>query len=121
MRTRQRTTVADVMTTAVVSVPPHTPVPEVASTLFVAAVRAVPVLDDEGDLLGVISEADLMAAIAATEPAEHRWWRPRHVHRGVPVARPGARTAGDLMSAVLVTIDPGATVAPPLDSCASRV
>ena len=111
MRSRQRTTVADVMTTAVVSVPAHAPVPEVASTLFVAAVRAVPVLDDEGDLLGVISEADLMAAIAATEPAEHRWWRPRHVHRGVPVARPGARTAGELMSAVLVTIEPDATVA----------
>ena len=111
MRTRQRTTVADVMTTAVVSVPAHAPVPEVASTLFVAAVRAVPVLDDEGALPGVISEADLMAAIAATEPAEHRWWRPRHVHRGVPVARPGARTAGELMSAVLVTIEPDATVA----------
>jgi len=111
MRSRQRTTVADVMTTAVVSVPPHTPVPEVASTLFVAAVRAVPVLGDEGDLLGVVSEADLTAAIAASEPAEHRWWRPRHVHRGVPVARPGARTAVDLMSAVLVTIDPDATVA----------
>jgi hypothetical protein len=56
MRTRQRTTVADVMTTAVVTVPPYAPVPEVASTLFVAAVRAVPVLRDEGDLLGVISE-----------------------------------------------------------------
>ena len=62
MRSRQRTTVADVMTTAVVSVPPHAPVPEVASTLFVAAVRAVPVVGDEGDLLGVISEADLMAS-----------------------------------------------------------
>ena len=111
MRTRGQTTVAEVMTTAVVSVPPHAPVPKVASTLFVAAVRAVPVLGDEGELLGVISEADLMAAIAATEPVEHRWWRPRHVHRGVPVARPGARTAGELMSAVLVTIDPDATVA----------
>ena len=111
MRTRQRTTVADVMTTAVVAVPPSAPVPEVASTLSEAAVRAVPVVADQGDLLGVISEADLMAAIAATEPAEHRWWRPRHVHRGVPVARPGARTAGELMSAVLVTVDPDATVA----------
>ena len=111
MRTRGQTTVAEVMTTAVVSVPPHAPVPKVASTLSVAAVRAVPVLGDEGELLGVISEADLMAAIAATEPVEHRWWRPRHVHRGVPVARPGARTAGELMSAVLVTIDPDATVA----------
>jgi CBS domain-containing protein len=111
VRTRQRTTVADVMTTAVVAVPPSAPVPEVASTLSEAAVRAVPVVADQGDLLGVISEADLMATIAATEPVERRRWRPRHVHRGVPVARPGARTAGELMSAVLVTIDPDATVA----------
>jgi CBS domain-containing protein len=110
VRTR-RTTVADVMTTAVVAVPPSAPVPEVASTLSEAAVRAVPVVADQGDLLGVISEADLMATIAATEPVERRRWRPRHVHRGVPVARPGARTAGELMSAVLVTIDPDATVA----------
>jgi CBS domain-containing protein len=107
----RRTSVADVMTTAVVSVPPSLPVPEVASTLFGAAVRAVPVLDDEGDLLGVISEADLMASVAAIDPVERRWWRPRHVHRGVPAARPGASTAGELMSGALVTIGPDATVA----------
>ena len=59
---------------------------------------------DEGALLGVISEADLMAAIAESEPVERRCWRPRPVHRGVLVARPGARTAGELMSVVLVTI-----------------
>ena len=55
VRTSHRTTVADVMTTAVVSVPPSTPVPDVASTLFTAAVRR-PVFDDDGDLHGVISE-----------------------------------------------------------------
>jgi CBS domain-containing protein len=111
MRTPHRTTVADVMTAGVVSVRPSMPVVDVASTLFTAAVRAVPVLDDEGDLLGVISEADLMAGIAAAEPVQRRWWRPRHVHQGVPVGRPGARTAGELMSAALVTIGPDATVA----------
>jgi CBS domain-containing protein len=37
--------VADVMTTEVVSVPPYLPVPDVASTLFNARVRAVPVVD----------------------------------------------------------------------------
>jgi CBS domain-containing protein len=107
----RRTTVADVMTTEVVSVPPTLPVAEVAATLFSAEVRAVPVLDDGGDLLGMISEADLMAGVAATEPVERRRWRPRHVYRGVPAARPGARTAGELMSAALVTIGQDATVA----------
>jgi CBS domain-containing protein len=102
------------MTTTVASVAPSTPVPDVAATLYTAAVRALPVLDD-GVLLGVISEADLLAGIAATEQAteqpEQRWWRPRHIHRGVPVPRPGARTAGELMSAIPVNIGPDATVA----------
>jgi CBS domain-containing protein len=110
VRKSRKTTVAQVMTTTVASVSPSTSVPDVAATLFTAAVRALPVLDADGALLGVISEADLLAAVAATEPSERRWWRPRHVHRGVPAAHPGARTAGELMSTVPVTIGPDATV-----------
>jgi CBS domain-containing protein len=50
VRIPRRAAVADVMTTEVVSVPPTLPVREVASTLFSAEVRAVPVLDDGDDL-----------------------------------------------------------------------
>jgi CBS domain-containing protein len=107
----RKTTVAEVMTSDVVAVAPSTPVPDVAATLHTAAVRALPVLDEDGSLLGVISEADLLAAVAAPEQLEQRWWRPRHIHRGVPAARPGARTAGELMSVVPVTVGPDATVA----------
>jgi len=103
--------VADVMTTTVASVSASTPVQDVASTLFTAAVRAVPVLDADGALLGVISEADLLPVIAATEPSGRRWWRPRHIHHVVPSPHPGARTAGELMSAAPITIGPDATVA----------
>lgn len=98
------------MTTAIASVSSSTPVPDVAATLFTAAVRAVPVLDAGGALLGVISEADLLPVIAATEQSERPWWRPRHVHRDGPAPHPGARTAGELMSTVPVTIAPDATV-----------
>jgi len=110
VRTSRKTTVGEVMTTNVASVAPSTPVSDVAKTLYTAAVRALPVLDEGGSLLGVISEADLVAAVAAKEQAEPRW-RPRHIHRGVPAAHPGARTAGELMSVVPVTIGPDATVA----------
>jgi len=111
VRTSRKTTVAEVMTTSVASVGPSTPIPDVAATLYTAAVRALPVLDGDGSLLGVISEADLLAAVAAPEHADSGWWRPRHIHRGVPAAHPGARTAGELMSVDPVTIGPGATVA----------
>ena len=111
MPASRKTTVAEVMTSDVVAVAPSTPVPDVAATLHTAAVRALPVLDEDGSLLGVISEADLLAAVAAPEQPEQRWWRPRHIHRGVPAAHPGARTAGELMSVVPVTVGPDATVA----------
>ena len=110
MRSSRKTTVAEVMTTSVASVAPSTPVADVAKTLYTAAVRALPVLDAGGALLGVISEADLLGALAEPEP-EPRWWRPRHIHRGVPAAHPGARTAAELMSVVPVTVGPDATVA----------
>jgi len=90
----RKTTVAEVMTTNVVAVAPSTPVPDVAATLYTAAVRALPVLDEDGLLLGVISEADLLAAVAAPEQPEQRWWRPRHIHCGVPAgSREPARRA----------------------------
>jgi CBS domain-containing protein len=112
VRTSRKTTVAEVMTTSVAAVAPSTPIPDVAATLHTAAVRALPVLDEGGSLLGVISEADLLAAVAGPpEQSEQRWWRPRHIHRGVPAAHPGARTAAELMSVVPVTIAPDATVA----------
>lgn len=60
MTTRpRRTTVGDVVTTSVIAVGPDTPFRQVATRLFAGAVRAVPVLDGDRRLLGVVSEADL--------------------------------------------------------------
>ncbi len=110
----RRTTVRDVMTTGVLSVGPDTPFREVATTLFAGALRAVPVLDADGLLLGVISEADLLATAERLDPLpEHPWWRhrPRHIGRNRPLRRAGASTARELMSAPAVTVAPTATVA----------
>jgi CBS domain-containing protein len=110
----RRTTVRDVMTTNVLSVGPDAPFRLIATTLFAGAVRAVPVLDADGLLLGVISEADLLVSAEHLDPVpDHPWWRhrPRHIGRPGPEVKAGGSTARELMSAPAVTVAPTATVA----------
>jgi CBS-domain-containing membrane protein len=108
----RRSTVADVMTTDVRWVPPDATFAEVADVFARADVRAVPVLDTDRSLLGVVSEADLLVTLerAGTE-ARRQWWRPRHVRRGPSTAKAGAATAAALMTARVRTAAPGDSVA----------
>lgn len=108
----QRSTVADVMTADVRWVPPDATFVEVADVLAEAAVRAVPVLDGDRRLLGVVSEADLLVTLErAGDAPPRRWWRPRHVHRGPSAAKAEAATAAALMNAPGHTVGPDAPVA----------
>jgi CBS-domain-containing membrane protein len=105
-------TAADVMSAPAVAVAPGASFASVAELLYTAAVRAVPVLDSDGRLLGVVSEADLLVTAERGDPREsRRWWRPRHVRRPGPEAKAGATTAADLMTTPVVTIGPDASVA----------
>jgi CBS domain-containing protein len=103
----RHTNVADVMSTNVISASPKDSFFEVATMLRNAAIRAVPVVDDDGRLQGVVSEADLMAAVAHAEGRDaRRWWRPRHIHRRVPETKAGATTAAELMTTDVETVTP---------------
>ncbi|HEY7042259.1 MAG TPA: CBS domain-containing protein [Nocardioidaceae bacterium] len=53
--------VRDVMTTEVVTVRPETPFAEIVSQLLWQGISGVPVVDDDGRLLGVVTEADLVS------------------------------------------------------------
>ena len=64
----------DVMTTAVVSVTPDTSVREVASVLRDNRISAVPVLDDTGTLVGIVSEGDLIDRNASQRERRLEWW-----------------------------------------------
>ena len=110
----RRSTVRDVMTTSVLSVPSDTPFTEVARVLFTGGVRAVPVLDGEGRLLGVVSEGDLLATTERGDPVpEHSgpWQRLLRRRHATGSSRAGATTATALMTAPVTTIDPDASVA----------
>ena len=107
----RHTTVADVMSTNVISARPQDSFAHLTTLLRGAAIRAVPVVDDDGTLLGVVSEADLMAAVARPDGYEaRRWWRPRHIRRQPPESKAGATTAAELMTTGVETVTPATRV-----------
>lgn len=58
-------TAADLMSTDVVSVSPDTSATEIARLLAANAIKRVPVLDDAGRLVGIVTRANLLRALAA--------------------------------------------------------
>jgi len=107
----RHTTVADVMSTHVISARPQDSFAHLTTLLRGAAIRAVPVVDDDGTLLGVVSEADLIAAVGRPEGYEaRRSWRPRHIRRQAPESKAGATTAAELMTTDVETAAPATRV-----------
>ncbi len=65
----------DVMTTRVVTVGSATTVREIAAVLHEKGISAVPVIDDDGALLGIVSEGDLIhRQEIGTERRRGSWW-----------------------------------------------
>ncbi len=90
--------VKDVMTTDVVAVGPEASYRQLAGLLRAHRVSGFPVVDDHGALVGVVSEADLLAE----ETGEGRPRRRPH-RRHTTTAE---LTAGDLMTRPAVTTSP---------------
>jgi CBS-domain-containing membrane protein len=95
-------TVKDVMTTEVVAVRRDTSFKEMAATLRQYQVSALPVVDDAGRVIGVVSEADLLAKEALADPGVMA-----EVLHHQDVRKAEGLTAGDLMTHPAVTAAPG--------------
>ena len=64
----------EVMTSPPITVTPDTPVAEVAALLLENRISAVPVLNEAGRLVGIVSEGDLLRrAEAQTERRRSKW------------------------------------------------
>ena len=100
-------TVQDVMTRDVASVSPDASYREVVDLLTDRGISAVPVVDAGGQVLGVVSEADLLHKVEAVGAQERRRII-RPSRRAMEKAH--AATAGDLMTAPAVTVGPDVTV-----------
>jgi predicted transcriptional regulator len=93
--------VKDVMTTEVVAVRREVTFKELQATLRRYRVSALPVVDDMGKVLGVVSEADLLAKKALADPGVFA----ELVH-DKDIRKAEGLTAGDLMTRPAVTASP---------------
>jgi CBS domain-containing protein len=64
----------DVMVSPVITVTPRTSVQVVARTLLDNRISAVPVVDDDGRLVGIVSESDLLHRAEAGTERHRSWW-----------------------------------------------
>ena len=102
--------VKDVMTSPVVSVGPSTPYKELVLVLTEQRLSAVPVVDDQRRVLGVVSEADLLLKYEQPADAVQRFMLESRRHR-LERLKAGGGTAVELMTRPVVTIGPEAEVA----------
>jgi CBS domain-containing protein len=101
--------VRDVMTTKVVAVEAWTPFKEIVARLAEHRISAVPVLDNDRRVLGVVTEADLLLKQEHPDPGLDiplAWSKHRRLER----EKADAVVAGRLMTTPAVTIPPTTSV-----------
>jgi CBS domain-containing protein len=100
---------ADVMVTKVVTVTPGTGVEEIAETLLGNGISAVPVVDAEGSVLGIVSEGDLIHRKETGTERHRSWWlklftaNEKLEHEFI---KAHGRTAADLMTRPAISVTP---------------
>ncbi len=104
----KRWRVSDVMTTAVVSVRADTGYKRIADLLVERGISAVPVVDGNGVVLGVVSESDLLPKLNYPDRIDSH---PLLSRNRDTLRRARGDTAGALMSSPATTIGSEATLA----------
>ena len=95
-----KASVQDAMTTEVVAVKLGASFKEMAARLRQSRVSAFPVIDDDGKVIGVVSEADMLARKVLSTGMLHRGEQDK----------PEDLTAGDLMTHPAITVSPDDSV-----------
>jgi CBS domain-containing protein len=97
---------ADVMVTDVITIGPDARVQDVAQTLVSARIGGVPVVGPNGELLGILSEGDLMHGVEAGTGRRRPWWHMVLTGKEVLAAefiREHSRKVTDVMTREVVT------------------
>jgi CBS domain-containing protein len=99
----------DVMTTAILTVTPETDVGEIARTMLDAHISAIPVIGEDGSLLGIVSEGDLMHRAESETRRRPSWWLRLLATPEEPAERylrEFGRRARDVMTKDVITVAP---------------
>ncbi len=102
-----KTAVRDIMSTQVVAVKRGATCKEMAARLRQDRISAFPVIDDDGKVIGVVSEADMLAKKVLN--GDHLGTLTAMLHRREREKADGL-TADDLMTHPAVTVGPGDSV-----------
>ncbi len=98
----------DVMTTDLIVARPEATVYEIARLLTERRISGVPVVNTEGDVLGIVSESDLLHRAELATEEKHKWWLKIFAHPD-QLARSYAKSHGlravDVMSRPVVSVD----------------
>lgn len=111
---------SDVMVCNVITVRPDNLVSDIAAVLLKHRISAVPVLNDDGSLAGIVSEADLTHRVEAATERPHAWWRDFLDEKAAwarEFLKSHAVKASDVMTRSVVTATPDT----PLDELASQL
>ena len=104
------TFVKDAMTAKVICVQRDTPFTAIAAALREHRVSAFPVLDEAGQVIGVVSESDLLAKLALGGGEDGTPGMIAGILHQHQVEKARAVTAGDLMTSPAATISPDHTL-----------
>ena len=100
---------ADIMTTNVITVPPDANVRDAATILVQHRISAVPVLGDRGNIVGIVSEGDLIRRAEAGTEVSRSWWLDlltTDEARAAEFAKSHARKVADVMTRRVITATP---------------
>lgn len=104
---------ADVMTTNVITVSPATGVKEIAGLLLKHRISAMPVVNSKKQVLGIVSEGDLMRRAENQTDQQHSWWLDTVFaghEKAADYIKTHGLTANDVMTREVATVQEDATL-----------
>ncbi|PZR42587.1 MAG: hypothetical protein DI537_62590 [Stutzerimonas stutzeri] len=111
------TKTAEIMSRDVITVPPDASMAEVARLLAAHRISALPVVGPAGEVLGIVSESDLLRPFRKSHQLRRQWWLDLFAE-GYDLAptfldyvKTEQRQARDLMTTSLVTAEEGMELA----------